>query len=95
MTRQLVKLVTKTRSEIFCSFCQNFAKLCGAPGFYENVVDRFCCFYIQTLFSVVPTRLVFWCITHLQQNEYTPGVCLTTVPSSLGFFVTEIQDLRK
>ena len=30
-----------------CSFCQYFAKLCGAPGFWENVLDSFSYFNIE------------------------------------------------
>ena len=26
--------------------CWNFAKLCGVPGFWENVLDNFSCLYI-------------------------------------------------
>ena len=29
-----------------CSFSRNFAKLCGPPGFRQNVLDSFSCFYI-------------------------------------------------
>ena len=34
-----------------CSFSRNFAKLCGVPGFWENVLGSFCCFYIQIAYS--------------------------------------------
>ena len=34
-----------------CSFCRNFAKLCGAPGFWETVFDNFSCFYIEIVYS--------------------------------------------
>ena len=33
-----------------CSFCWNFAKLCGAPGFWENVFS-FSVFYIEIAYS--------------------------------------------
>ena len=34
-----------------CSFCRNFAKLCSAPGFWENVLDSFSDFYIEIAYS--------------------------------------------
>ena len=59
------------------SFLRKFAKLCDTPGFWENVLDRFSCFYIQiayiqTLISVAVIRSVFWHVTQFQQNEHTP-----------------------
>ena len=33
------------------SFCRTFAKLCGAPGFWENVLDSFFCLYIEIAYS--------------------------------------------
>ena len=61
-----------------CSFCRNFVKLCGAPGFWENVLDSFLAFAlkfpIQTLLSAVPTHSVFWYATQFQQNEHTPEI---------------------
>ena len=49
------------------------AKLCGTPGFWENVLDSFSAsplrLHIQTLLSVLPTRLVFWCAKQFRQNE--------------------------
>ena len=33
-----------------CSFCRNFAKLCGAPCFWENVFDSFSCFDIEIVY---------------------------------------------
>ena len=33
------------------SFCRNFAKLCGVPGFWENVLNTFSCFYIEIAHS--------------------------------------------
>ena len=30
-----------------CSFCRNFVKLRGAPGFWENVLNSFSYFYIE------------------------------------------------
>ena len=34
-----------------CSFCQNCAKLCGTPGFWQNVLDSFSCIYIEIAYS--------------------------------------------
>ena len=34
-----------------CSFCRYFAKLCGASGFWEVVLDSFSCFYIEISYS--------------------------------------------
>ena len=60
-----------------CSFCRNFAKLCNASGFWENVLDSFSFFYIEiavpTLLSVAPTHSIIWRVTQFQQNEHTPG----------------------
>ena len=68
-----------------CSFCRNFGKLCGMPGFWKNVFDSFCSFAlklpIQTLLSVWPSRSVFWLATQFQQNEHTPGVIMKTIES--------------
>ena len=56
--------------------CTHFAeivqKLCGKPGFWENVLV-FLAFTlklsIQTLLSVAPTRSVFWHATQFQQKR--------------------------
>ena len=34
-----------------CSFCRNFVKLCGVPGFWENVLDNFSRFNNETACS--------------------------------------------
>ena len=34
-----------------CSFCWNFAKLCGTPGFWENWFESISCFYIEIAYS--------------------------------------------
>ena len=34
-----------------CPFCRNFAKLCDAPGFWENVLNSIACLYIEIAYS--------------------------------------------
>ena len=48
-----------------CSFCLNFAKLCGTPGFWKNVLDSFSSFYIKIALN---SKFVY-----VQENEHTPG----------------------
>ena len=57
------------------SFSANFAKLCGKPGFLENVLHSFSCFYIEIAYSnftfCVTYMLSFRRAAHFQQNKHT------------------------
>ena len=60
---------------VVCSFCQNLAKLCGAPGFWENVLDRFSCLSIEMAylnFTFCGAYTLSFLVRHtFQQNELT------------------------
>ena len=58
-TRLQIPINGLTWTDLVCSLCQNFAQLCGAPGFWRNVFTFTLKLLIQTLPSVVPSHSVF------------------------------------
>ena len=48
--RKLSHLDFELSSAGMCLFCRNVAKLYGVPGFWDNVLDSFTCFYIETAY---------------------------------------------
>ena len=78
-----------------CSFCRNFTKLCGVPGFGEYVLNVFSCFYIEIAYSNFTFcgayMLSFLARHTIRQNEHTPDVYCTVD----GQLVIDVKDRER
>ena len=66
---------------------QKFAKLCGASGFWENVLDSFSCFYIEIAYS----NYFLWHL-HTQFSSAPHNFSKTSTPQESHVEFPESED---
>ena len=70
-------------------FAEMLQKLYGVPGFWDNVLDSFTCFNIETAYSSYTFSctytLSFLVAPQFQQNEHTPDTSIKVTVLSLTY----------